>query len=168
MPSAIASPCAVARSRRDRCPALAMSVARDRCELVPVAIVTFGLDTSTGSAVTRAIDGFGWSCEDVWDLRPHLQDPRDNTSRVKFQKDGSHEWTQRAIFSQSNFPWVAQQCVEEVIERTARGKGVVVLRACKTGYHRCDTEGRLEKEILNRLEVTKSDGNVMRSMVSNM
>ena len=38
-----------------------------------------------------------------------------------------------------------------------------MFRACKTGYHRCDTVSRLEQAMLNRLEVVV-DGVPRRSL----
>ena len=47
---------------------------------------------------------------DVFDLRPDLRGPTQVESRVKYQTDGTHEWTQRAVYSQSILPSVMQKC----------------------------------------------------------
>ena len=67
--------------------------------------------------------------------------------------DGSHEWTQRAIFSQQNFPEVVKDCISDVMIMAHFEEDIVCFRGCHTGYHRCDVECRVEKEALNRIEV---------------
>ena len=123
-------------------------------EPIPVAILTWGQERKSGAAARKAMGEFGWREADVWDLRRDLQDPRDNASRVLYETDGSHDWVQRAVFAQSAMPWLIEQCCEEVFRKSALKHGVVVFRACKTGYHRCDTVARCEKEVLNRLETS--------------
>ena len=45
----------------------------------------------------------------VWDLLRQGKDPLDNASHVMRQVDGSHEWTQRAVVSQTNFAPAVQK-----------------------------------------------------------
>ena len=95
---------------------------------------------------------------EIYDLREDLKDPKQTESRVKFQVDGTHEWTQRAVYGQSKFPAVLQSCVFQVETLAATDKPILVVRGCRTGYHRVDTVGRTERECLNRLEKIEPNG----------
>ena len=123
-----------------------------------VAIVTFGFDNDTGKTLVKLLRKMGIGKREIFDLRNDLRDPKQTESRVKFQVDGTHEWTQRAVYSQSKFPAVLRSCFSQVESLAAENRPIIVFRACKTGYHRADTVGRTERECLNRLEKIEPNG----------
>lgn len=118
---------------------------------IAVAIVTFGYETDEGKAAMKLLDKHDIPYESVVDLRQVLRDPK--TERVKFQVDGSHEWTQRAVYVQSNWPEVITESVKEIDERAGWNIGCVNLACCRTGFHRADTYGRTIKACMNRIEL---------------
>jgi hypothetical protein len=125
----------------------------DEISPVAVAIVTFGLVGDVGDQIRELYEVFAIPPADVVDLRWHLEDPRDNTSRVKHHQDGTYNWTQRAVYSQSALVKVMTQCPNEVIAKYGdKEEHIVAFRACRTGFHRADTISRTEKERLNRME----------------
>ena len=115
-----------------------------------VAIVTFGFGSPAGKRALQVLPQYGLDARDVLDMRKVLTDPRSDTSRVRHQVDATDEWTQRAVMSQQAFPDVMQQCVTEADAQAADRAFALVFRACTTGFHRADTVGRTEKEMLNR------------------
>ena len=123
-----------------------------------VAIVTFGFDNDTGKTLVKLLRKMGIGKREIFDLRNDLRDPKQTESRVKFQVDGTHEWTQRAVYNQSKFPAMMRSCFSQVESLAGEDRPIIVFRACKTGYHRADTVGRTEWECLNRLEKIEPNG----------
>ena len=134
-----------------------MSRSPDR-KIQNIAIVTFGIETRVGGAMVNELQRIGKSPKDVLDLREKLRDPKDDASRVKYQTDGTHEWTQRAVYCQSNFAGLV--CGE--VQKANAGCCGLLLRACRTGYHRADVYGRTEKEALNRVCARLPNGTYAR------
>ena len=118
-----------------------------------MAIVSFGIETATGDEVYRRLADYGYTHQDVNDLRWKLKNPRDNTARTQHEVDGMNDWTQRAIFGQSNFFQVVQEDVSLILSKTERGNGLMHLEGCRTGWHRAYTLATELQEILNRITV---------------
>ncbi|MDA8584409.1 hypothetical protein N9L68_09230 [bacterium] len=115
-----------------------------------------------GERAHQAFAEYGVGKREIYDLRQDLKDPRQTESRVKFQVDGTHEWTQRAVYSQSQFPAVLQSCIFQVESLPGEKQPIIVVRGCRTGYHRADTVGRTERECLNRMEKIGPNGRRIR------
>ena len=58
---------------------------------------------------------------------------RDHANRVKQEVDGSHEWTQRAIFSQERFPDVTKECIADVLLMAHFDEDIVIVSSRKIG-----------------------------------
>ena len=105
------------------------------------AIVTFGHDSETGHKLVTLLRENGLGKVDVFDLRRELRDPKQVESRVKHQMDGTHEWTQRAAYSQSNFPEVMQKCVSQIEKLAVGNRGVIVCSGLQDGIPPCGYGG---------------------------
>ena len=104
-----------------------------------VAIVTFGFENDTGKTLVKLLRKMGIGKREIFDLRNDLRDPKQTESRVKFQVDGTHEWTQRAVYSQSKFPAVLRSCfsqVESLAQRIDRSSSFAPAGRATTGRTR--------------------------------
>jgi hypothetical protein len=130
--------------------------------LIAISVVTFGLGTPIAQEVFKKLQAWGIPRAEVHDLRTVLRDPRDNASRALWQVDGTHEWTQRAVYGQESFPTCVQQRIGELEARVRDGRPRIIFEACHTGFHRADVFGRTLKSCLNRKLAFDPAGEMLR------
>jgi hypothetical protein len=117
-----------------------------------ISVITYGENTAIAAKVLRAAGGMGIQME-VFDVRSSLSDPRDTGSRTLQHVDGTHVWTQRAVYSQTAFPGVVADIVTRAEANCFHGEPEdrLIFIKCATGFHRADTTGRTVVSACNRI-----------------
>ena len=130
-----------------------------------ICVVSFGSNTPVGTALFQEMKTKCYTPY-YYDLKRELDDPRKNDTKVHWHVDGSHSWTQRAVYSQSNFVQVIINIVEDLGDICRNKEDPccrICLVYCRTGYHRGDTTGRTLNEAMNRVMCMADDDTKQRT-----